>query len=138
MSIDLALRKKHYEDVEQAIQYYHHLKENAPDKYQFNNEWELNKFAYALLADQRYEDAIKVLQLLIAEFPDRPNPRDSLGEAYYLNGQYQLSIQSYEKALKIDPTYNTDWIKSMLMKKVQCIKYCIERLGYYTFLPTSL
>lgn len=116
VSIHWKLRNKYYADTDAAIQYYHQLKKEHPNKYKFDNEWELNNLAYALLADKRYGEAIKILKLLISEFPKRPNPRDSLGEAYYLNGQYNLSIKSYEKALEIDSTYNTAWIKDMLKK----------------------
>ncbi len=116
ISIDWELRKSHYNDIDNAIQYYYELKKHYPDKYQFEDEWELNALAYALMADRRFADAIKVLRLLVEELPDQPNPYDSLGEAYYLNGQYNLSIESYEKALEIDPTYNTDWIMDMLKK----------------------
>ena len=49
-------------------------------------------------------------------FPDRPNPHDSLGEVYFHNGQYTLSIESYKKALEIDETYNVVWIKEMIEK----------------------
>lgn len=116
ISIDYELRKNYYPDIDKAIHYYHQLKEEYPTKYKFNNEWELNKLAYALMADKRYTDAVKILELLVSEFPDRPNPYDSLGEAYYLNGQYKLSIKSYEQALAIDDTYNVEWIKDMLKK----------------------
>ena len=116
VSIHFELRKTHYNDIEGAIVHYQDLKGKHPSKYKFNNEWELNALGYALMADKRIDDAIKIFKLLISEFPDRPNPRDSLGEAYYLNGQYELSIQSYEKALEIDESYNVDWIREMLEK----------------------
>lgn len=116
VSIDFELRKTNYDDIEGAIRHYHELKQTHPSKYKFNNEWELNALGYALMADDRMDDAIKIFKLLISEFPDRPNPRDSLGEAYYLNGQYELSIKSYKKALEIDKNYNVDWIKEMLQK----------------------
>ncbi|MEO1654805.1 MAG: tetratricopeptide repeat protein, partial [Bacteroidota bacterium] len=106
---------------EAAIRYYHALKKADPDKYKFDNEWELNRLGYALLADKRFEDAIKVFDLLISEFPQRPNPYDSRGEAYYLMGAHQESIASYEEALKVDPNYNTEWIKQMIEKNKQAL-----------------
>lgn len=116
ISINWELRKKYYNDIEKGIQHYKFLKEKYPNKYKFKNEWELNTLGYALIADKRYGDAVKILKLLVQEFPNLPNPNDSLGEAYYLNGQYKLSIESYEKALAIDNTYNVDWINDMLKK----------------------
>ncbi|MEL7121230.1 MAG: serine hydrolase domain-containing protein, partial [Bacteroidota bacterium] len=64
VSIDLELRKKHYNDIDAAIQYYHQLKKDHPSKYKFDNEWELNRLAYALMHEERYEDAIKIIKLL--------------------------------------------------------------------------
>lgn len=116
ISIDYELRKKHYDDIDGAIRYYHQLKKNQAATYTFDNEWELNRLGYALMADQRFDDAIKILRLLVSEFPNRPNPHDSLGEAYYLNGQYERSLASYEKALDIDQHYNTEWIRQMIIK----------------------
>lgn len=116
ISIDYELRKHYYDDIDGAINYYQKLKKNKPADYKFDNEWELNRLGYALMADQRLPDAIKILKLLISEFPDRPNPHDSLGEAYYQNGQYEKSIKSYERALEIDKNYNVDWIQEMLAK----------------------
>lgn len=126
VSIDFELRRTHYKDIEGAIGHYHDLKGKHPTKYKFNNEWELNTLGYALMADDRIDDAIKIFKLLISEFPDRPNPWDSLGEAYYKNGQYELSIKSYKKALEIDKNYNVDWIKEMLQKNEDKLK---ERKG---------
>jgi len=122
VSIHFELRKTHYNDIEGAIVHYQDLKGKHLSKYKFNNEWELNALGYALMADKRIDDAIKIFKLLISEFPDRPNPRDSLGEAYYLNGQYELSIKSYKKALEIDKDYNVDWIKNMLQKNKDKLK----------------
>ena len=116
ISIDLALRKNYYHDIDGAIQYYYQLKKDHPTQYKFGNEWELNRLGYALLADERYGDAIKILYLLVSEFPDRPNPYDSLGEAYYLNGQYEKSIESYEQALSIDAAFNLECINEMIDK----------------------
>lgn len=122
VSIDFELRKSFFGDIDKAIGHYHELKKTHPTKFKFNNEWELNAFGYALMAEKRYDDAIKIFKLLISEFPDRPNPRDSLGEAYYLNGQYALSIKSYERALELDNTYNVDWIEKMLEKNREKLK----------------
>lgn len=127
ISIDLAIRKDHYHDIDGGIRYYHQLKKDSPATYKFNNEWELNRLGYALLADHRYEDAVKILKLLVSEFPDLPNPHDSLGEAYYLNGQYKLSIKSYKKALEIDPNFNVDWINEMIQKNEEKLAKAGER-----------
>jgi len=115
--IDLELRMKHYKDIDSAITAYSHLKKNNFDKYEFDNEWNLNRLGYALFDDARIDDAIKIFKLLVAEFPESANPYDSLGEAYYENKQYNLSLESYEKALVLDPAfYNLQGAKEMIKK----------------------
>ena len=47
ISIDYELRKRHYNDIDGAIQYYHHLKKDHRATYKFDNEWELNRLGYA-------------------------------------------------------------------------------------------
>jgi len=45
------------------------------------------------------------------------NPYDSLGEAYYENKQYNLSLESYEKALDVNPDfYYAEGAKEMINK----------------------
>lgn len=106
ISIDLAIRKKSYDNIDNGIEYYYRLKKESPDKYKFNNQWELNRLGYAFMADNRMNDAIKIFKLLISEFPESVNPHDSLGEAYFNNEQYELSLKSYQKALNMDPNYD--------------------------------
>lgn len=116
-SIDLAIRKMYYNNIDKAIEYYYELKNDFPDMYQFDNEWELNRLGYALIEDHRNDDAIKIFKLLVSEFPDSTNPHDSLGEAYFLNKQYELAIESYQQALQIDGGYfNADQAREMIKK----------------------
>jgi len=63
----------------------------------------LNLFGYRMLSEHRVDDAIKILQLNVAEYPDDANTYDSLGEAYMNAGQKDLAIQNYEISLKINP-----------------------------------
>lgn len=63
----------------------------------------LNNFGYALLAEKRFADAIRVFRLNVAEYPQDANAYDSLGEAYMDAGQRALAIENYEKSLKLDP-----------------------------------
>ncbi|MBD2700094.1 serine hydrolase [Spirosoma sp. BT702] len=116
-SIDLVIRKNYYHNIEKGIAYYHRLKKETPDQYTFSDQWELNRLGYALMADKRLADAINVFKLLVAEFPHSPNPYDSLGEAYYSNGQYELSLTSYQRALAINEHYDdADHAKAMIKK----------------------
>ena len=85
-----------------AIEQYHELKENQPDSYDFS-ENVLNMLGYQLLWRNMNEAAIAVHKLNIEAHPDEANPFDSLGETYEASGEVTLAIESYEKALEINP-----------------------------------
>lgn len=101
-SINRAIKSICEEDVEKGISYYHELKKSSPEKYNFSDEYELNLLGYQLMEKDKLNAAIEVFKLLVSEFPDNSNPYDSLGEAYYNNKQYQLSLINYSKSLSLD------------------------------------
>jgi len=63
----------------------------------------INQEGYNLMGDKRLADAILVFQKNVELHPASSNVYDSLGEAYMNNGQTDLAIQSYEKALQLNP-----------------------------------
>jgi tetratricopeptide (TPR) repeat protein len=63
----------------------------------------LNGVGYRLLAGGQAELAIAAFLLNAQAFPQSANAHDSLGEAYERNGERHLAVQSYEKALVLDP-----------------------------------
>lgn len=67
------------------------------------DESSLNALGYHLLAQKRIEEAIKVFQLNVQEYPKGWNCYDSLGEAYMNAGQKELAIKNYEKSLELNP-----------------------------------
>ena len=67
------------------------------------DEGDLNLLGYRLLRGKQVDSAIEIFKLIVEEYPASANPYDSLGEAYVAAGQKELAIESYEKALKIDP-----------------------------------
>lgn len=125
-SIDLAIRRKYFDNIDEGMEYYHKLKKESPDKYKFEDEMELNRLGYALIAEGRINDAIKVFKLLVSEFPNAANPNDSLGEAYFINGEYDLAIKYYQKALNMnESSYNVEHAQEMIQKsKVKLGSQC--------------
>jgi CubicO group peptidase (beta-lactamase class C family) len=66
-------------------------------------EGQLNRLGYELLQEKRTAEAIEIFKLNVEAFPRSANTHDSLGEALAAAGSKQLAIQSYEKALELDP-----------------------------------
>tara|TARA_R110002126_G_C10481575_1_gene501985 strand:- start:3695 stop:5098 length:1404 start_codon:yes stop_codon:yes gene_type:complete len=103
-SVYLTIRQKCYDNVNEGIELYKSLKKNYPDTYNFSNENELNRVGYKLIEKNQIEDAIKIFKLLISEFPNSPNPYDSIAEAYHLNGNNNLALLNYKKSLELNPS----------------------------------
>jgi CubicO group peptidase (beta-lactamase class C family) len=90
-------------DVASAIKEYRTLKAGATAaEYDFS-ETELNRLGYQLLQMKKVADAIEIFKLNVEMFPQAANAYDSLGEAYMVNGNKELSIASYKKSLELDP-----------------------------------
>ena len=85
-----------------AVKQYRKLKAEASPTLDFS-EAELNTLGYRLIADKRVKDAIEVFKLNVEMFPAASNPYDSLGEAYLLNGDKELGLKNYKRAVELDP-----------------------------------
>lgn len=75
----------------------------------FHNEYRygvgaLNQIGYQLMGEGLIEDALRVLRLNMEEYPADWNVFDSYGEACMKAGMKELAIESYERALALDPT----------------------------------
>ena len=104
-SIAQAIKEKCIEDIELGIKAYYDLKNSSQSKkYPFDNPRELNRLAYELLRLEKIQEAIKIFQLEITEFPNEANGYDSLGEAYLLNKNYDLALKNYNKAIELGGT----------------------------------
>ena len=102
-SIEQEITAKTMQNVDEGIALYHQLKKDNFDVYNFENQNELNNVGYALLSKNKVKDAIKVFTLLVSEFPKYPNPYDSLGEAYFINKEYDLAIKNYKISFELNP-----------------------------------
>lgn len=86
-----------------ALDAYNRLKRGAIPGYGKTDENTLNQLGYNLLAAKKVEEAVKVFQLNVQEYPKFWNCYDSLGEAYMVAGQKDLAIQNYEKSIQLNP-----------------------------------
>ena len=88
--------------IEAAVTRYRQLKKEEPEGWSFA-ENELNLFGYQLLARDRTDDAIVILELNVEAFPEAFNTYDSLAEAYMLSGRTEPAIANYERSLELNP-----------------------------------
>ena len=82
-------------DIIKAEQNYNKIKSKKP-KLNFENK--LVTIGYDLMNNENLKDAIKVFELNAKENPQSANVFDCLGEAYFANGQLELSKQNYQKS----------------------------------------
>jgi len=94
----------HNSGIGTALKTYDGLKNEKSGDYDLG-ESELNTLGYQLLyGDKRLSDAVAIFKLNTAEHPISSNAFDSLGEAYLRNGEKDLAINSYQMAVKLNPT----------------------------------
>lgn len=60
--------------------------------------------ADAAISAQDYERAIGLFQTMIKDYPERLESYNALGFAYYLNGQFDEAITTFETALQKNPS----------------------------------
>lgn len=89
-----------------AVAEYRKLKSENSATYDFA-ESELNSLGYQLIRMKRLKDAIEIFKLNVEMFPSASNPYDSLGEAYLEDGQKDLALVNYKKAVELDPSNST-------------------------------
>jgi CubicO group peptidase (beta-lactamase class C family) len=91
-------------DGVQILAFYEELKKNNPTDYGFDNESTLNEIGYFLLGKNKLTDAIVVFEYNTKLFPASGNVYDSLGEAYFKQGDKQKALLNYKLSYKLDPT----------------------------------
>lgn len=88
---------------EKAVEQYHTLRAQADPGFDFNQVWQLRGLGQNLLKQGRTKDAIRMFQLNVEAYPRMSFLITDLAEAYLADGNKDLAIQSYEKALSLDP-----------------------------------
>ena len=86
--------------VEKAIARIKELRQTHPNAY-ILQERTLNGFGYALLSENKFAEAVAILELVAAMVPESPNAHDSLGDAYEAAGRAADAIASSERALRL-------------------------------------
>jgi CubicO group peptidase (beta-lactamase class C family) len=99
-----------------ALNVYARLKQGTIPGYGKPDEATLNQLGYNLMGDKKLNEAIKVFQFNVQEYPQGWNCYDSLGEAYMNAGQKELAIKNYEKSLELNPDNHNG---EVMLKKLQ-------------------
>jgi Flp pilus assembly protein TadD len=89
-------------DTSEATALYRALLESDPSAPAVA-ENRLNRLGYSFLAQGRADDAVAVLGLYVALYPDSSNAHDSLGEALMTTGQLEAAKTSYRRSLELNP-----------------------------------
>src|SRR5262249_35591043 len=69
-----------------------------------------NQLGYAYRFTDKPADAERTFKKYIELIPDDPNPYDSYAELLMQEGKFDESVQSYEKALKVDPHFVASYV----------------------------
>jgi len=72
------------------------------------DEAAVNLMGYERLQSGDMKGAIEIFKLNVAAYPDSPNVYDSLGDAYFADGQKELARQNARKALELLPSDTVD------------------------------
>ena len=76
----------------------------------------LNSIGWGVLRVGRHEEAINIFKRNVADHPDSPDAFNYLGEGYFADGQTDLSIKSYEKAIELATTRNDGGLERLKMR----------------------
>jgi tetratricopeptide (TPR) repeat protein len=98
--------------IESALQNYRTLKQSSD---YYVSESQLDSLGYQLLSMKKVREAIEIFKLNVEAFPQSANVYDSLGQAYMTNGDKELAIRNYQRAVELNPQ-NTDAVE--MLKKL--------------------
>ena len=113
-------------DVATAVAEYRRLKtENSPT-FDFS-ETELEKLGSQLLGMKRRKDALEIFKLNVEMFPKSANLYDTLGETYLADGQKDLALANYKKAVELDPT-NSNAL--LVVKRLEGTETKVDSSGF--------
>ena len=90
--------------IESALRSYGALKQSND---YYVTESQLNALGYRLLGTKKVKEAIEIFKLNVETYPQSANVYDSLGEAYMINGDKELAIKNYQRAVELNPQNNS-------------------------------
>ncbi len=86
--------------IDAGISYYNSIKDSEAHSL---SEGEMNAYGYQLMGSDKVEEANRVFQFIIEEFPTSSNAYDSYGESLMKLGKNDLAIKNYRKSVALNP-----------------------------------
>ncbi len=100
--------------IEAGIERYRLLRQSEPPE--AFEEGTLNALGYSLLRAELVREATIVFQMNVAHYPAASNTYDSLGEAYFVAGDYPRALENYRRSVRLNPA-NGNGV--MMIERVQ-------------------
>jgi len=72
----------------------------------------INELGMQLLDAKSWNEAFDIINYLKSIFPNAPQAYDSLAFAYYKKGELKKAEQVFSKALKLEPSFRSDYMSS--------------------------
>jgi len=127
--------------IDAGISHYNSIKHS--ESYSLR-ETEMNAIGYQLMGSDKLEEANKIFQLIIEEFPTSSNAYDSFGESLMKLGKNNLAIKNYRKSVALNPNNQNgiDFLKKLgddvsdLVKEVKVSNAVLDTyIGKYELQP---
>ena len=89
-------------------------------RHRFDNfEDQINRLGYTLMNEQNRNAALQTFKLNVELYPNSANCYDSLAECYWKQGELDLAIKNYERALEMDPYGPTGANATRMLQQVR-------------------
>lgn len=104
-----------YEQPQKIVEHFNSFSKNLGIEYS-PPESILNNWGHFMLHQLEMSDeALEMFEINAANYPDSANVYYSLGELYSITGEEQLTIESLEKSLELDPNHHAlEWTNKTL------------------------
>lgn len=104
--------------VDEAVQYYRDLRQKYYGSATFDfSEAALTNYARDLVSEKKIDEALAFLNLNAEYYPNSAQLQFMLGETYYISGNKEGAIASYEKTLQLDPDNEMAQRKLKILKR---------------------
>ena len=90
--------------IDAGLKKYEEIKKYGNNGYLFSVHM-LHQIGHSLLRENRIDDAIKIFEKNVKEYPESFMANDALAETYLLNGREKLALKYFIAAVKINPDY---------------------------------